>query len=327
VLAAIAILAGTSLAGRDDFNPGQEANVKYKLEYQDDVSGDGYVMIWEDINTNNLSLLQYAHGSGNIVYSDTLNAQQKRLHRDYPYNYYINSGGYFTQWGDNADSIISYKKQTAATQAPTSFAYGTGWYVDHPVQYNSLLKDKTESKSYQEGISMHHLLDYTRAYKGDIAVDLNCTGATEKAVGRGLASMRIEDEVTQGKVHVGELFTQGLKYIATSSLGKQMDFKIQGWKEPKAEIDANYIGNFHIIKNMKVEVEKPKKSDCEDWLGCCFGGFFDISDYDLGAVRGPYKDEKGIFDCTCRNTSLSSYQPKWNGTAAQFPTDQYRLKP
>ena len=58
--------------------------------------------------------------------------------------------------------------------------------------------------------------------------------------------------------------------------------------------------------------------------GCpaCSGGFFDILDYEWN--RG---GEKGIFDCTCRNTSISTFKPKWDGTAAQLPLEKYQNVP
>jgi len=50
-------------AGLYDLNPGMEA-VKYKHEMTDDVAGQGYVMEYKRVNTNNLSLFEYSHGSG-----------------------------------------------------------------------------------------------------------------------------------------------------------------------------------------------------------------------------------------------------------------------
>jgi len=52
----------------------------------------------------------------------------------------------------------------------------------------------------------------------------------------------------------------------------------------------------------------------EDWLPCCMGGFFDVPDYSKAN-----KGQIGIFDCTCRNTSISTFKPTWDGTIAQFP--------
>ncbi len=312
------MLAGLSWAGTWDFNPGQTA-VKHRNEMQDDVQGLGFVMEYKKINTNNLSLLQYGHGSGSMDFADLLNSEQKTTGSSSDYYWVIDYyTGQWTKKPKGANSAISYTRQYDNVQSPTSFAYGTGWYAAHPVTYNSLLKEKTVAKSYQEAIRMDRQVEYARGLKGDIAVDLNCTGPTDKADGKGLASMRIEDDVLQGTMHIGELFTQTLR----DSKGKIKGMKSQSPKEPIIETDLNYIGNFHVKKNMLLGIAKAKAMEMEDWLPCCSGGFFEVPNYDK-----EHASQKGIFDCSCRNLSISTFMPKWNTTMAQFPTEKYRLKP
>lgn len=57
-------------------NPGREA-IKYKHEMTDDVTGQGFAVEYKSINTNNLSLLEYYHGSGSVDMADILNSEQK----------------------------------------------------------------------------------------------------------------------------------------------------------------------------------------------------------------------------------------------------------
>jgi len=54
---------------------------------------------------------------------------------------------------------------------------------------------------------------------------------------------------------------------------------------------------------------------------CCVGGYGEMEDDDK--IWG----EKAIFDCTCRNTSISSMKPAWNASLAQFPTEKYKNLP
>jgi len=276
------------------------------------------MMEYQRVNTNNLSLLEYSHGSGSFKQAEILNSTQSTTHDSDTYYVYSATKGWVKK-SKGANSAICFTKQSESTQAPTSFAYGTGWYASHPVEYNSLLKDKTEAKSYQEASSMVHQLEYARGYIGDISVELNCTAGYESdyrkgVYGKGLTKMKILDDVTQGTVHVGELQTDTL-------YSKKDAFEKQGWKEPLIEIDVNYIGNFHIEKEMELNIEKDYPMSSSDWLPCCSGGYFDIQDY-----KYLLPGEVGIFDCTCRETSLSKYQPEWNGTAAQFPTAEYKDK-
>jgi hypothetical protein len=312
-------LSGMSWAGDFDFNPGQEA-VSHKHEMTDDVTGNGYVMEYKRINTNNLSLLEYFHGSGTIDSADILNSEQKSTHKS-TYYFMDYNGNWVKSW-KGANSVISYTRQYDNVQSPTAFAYGTGWYASHPVGYNSLLKDKTEAKSYQESASMHRQVEYARALKGDIAVEINCTGPTDKADGKGSISMRIDDSVTQGTLHIGEILAQPMK-----TGGYKLNPKIKnklGWKDAIIEVDSNYIGDFKVQKTMKLEIKKYSETWGEDWLPCCSGGFFDLPSWNFDKQ---YAGQKGIFDCTCRNTSISTMKPRWNATVAQFPTDSYRLKP
>ena len=323
------VLTGLSLAGINDYNPSYEGTrdvSKYTYEYQDDVEGEGYMMVRENVNTNNLSLLEYMHGSGTIDYADLLSSKQKTTHTSDNY-YIIDKQGAFEKRSKGANSEITYTIQKDLVQSPQAFAFGKGWYASHPVVYDSLLKEKTVAKSYQEAAMMHHQLEYARGYKGDIAVNLNCTGTTAEAKGKGSVSMKIEDFVTQGTVHVGQLLTDTMKastpYEDSKGKMKQRDgMKRQAWKKPIIEVDADYVGNFHIKKNMKIEIEKSKPMEYKDWLPCCFGGYFDMDEVDQKPMA-----EEGIFDCTCREAALKSYKPAWNGTAAQFPIEEYRSKP
>ena len=59
------IFMGLSWAGQWDYNPDQEA-VKYKNDVTSDVTGEGYFKEYKKVNTNNLSMLEYSHGSGNL---------------------------------------------------------------------------------------------------------------------------------------------------------------------------------------------------------------------------------------------------------------------
>jgi hypothetical protein len=317
-------VSGVSMAGTWDLNPGQQA-VKYKSEVQDDVEGEGFIREYKKINTNNLSLFEYAHGSGSMDFADLLSSEQKCTHTNT--YFYINKLGEPVETWAGANSVISYTRQTDITQSPVGFAYGTGWYAANPVTYNSLIKDKTVSKNYQEGVMMHHQLEYARGIKGDIAVDLNCTGPTITADGKGLASMRIDDDMVQGTVQIQQLVAEAPRYKGKLKGIAPNAVMANGWRNPQIDIDVSYIGNFHIQKNMKVEKSKARQYDTEDWLPCCMGGFFDLQTYNSKiAFSRLYKSQEGIFDCNCRNTSIATFKPAWNATMAQFPTDKYQYK-
>ena len=310
------LLTGFTSAGKWDFNPGQEA-VKHKNNITGDVAGHGYVREYTKVNTNNLSMLEYFHGSGTMDFADMLKDEQKTT--------LIGSSMYWIDYTTEdwmkgyggASSAIKYTRQYDNVQSPTSFAFGTGWYASHPVSYNSLLKDKNEARSYQESASMHRQVEYARAIKGDISVDINCTAPTATKSGMGLIGMKIDDEITEGTLHIGEFMALPMKNSNTAKYGLK-----QGWKNAIIETDVDYIGDFHVQKTMELEASKSAPTWATDWLPCCSGGFFDVLNADT-----EHESQKGIFDCTCRNTSISTMKPKWNTSLAQFPTTKYKNAP
>jgi len=319
------IITSSSWAGTWDMNPGQVA-VKHRNDMSSDVTGHGYMMEYANVNTNNLSMLEYAHGSGAMDYAEVLADEQKTMAsttKIYWIDYTTND---FKSAYVGANSIISYTKQYDNVQAPTSFAYGTGWYASHPVVYNSLLKDKNDAKSYQEAAAMQRQVEYARALNGDIAVDMNCTSPTALVSGKGSISMKFDDDVTSGTLHASELLSHTLKSttVKGSSAITSKPNSLQGWRNPIIEIESNYVGDFQVQKNMKIDITKSAPTWGEDWLPCCSGGFFDLPSRFFDKQYG---SQKGIFDCTCRNTSISTMQPKWNTTLAQFPTEKYQYKP
>jgi len=340
------LVTGLSLAGDFDFNPGQ-VPVQHKNDVTSDVVGTGYFVEYSKVNTNNLSMLNYAHGSGTLDFADELSDQQKTSSTLYYIGYLSKSntgnktvdakqnnisamlgGADWMTTPSGASSKITYTRQYDNVQSPTSFAYGTGWYAAHPVIYNSLLKDKNEARSYQEATSMHRQIEYARAIKGDISVDINCTAPTAKVDGKGSMEMKVDDEVTQGTLHIGELVANP-KLIKTKDAvgdGKSKKYvttigHFEAMKDPLIDIETEYIGDFKVQKTMKIEMTKSAPTWAEDWLPCCSGGFFDIPSRDFDAEHG---SQKGIFDCTCRNTSISTMNPKWNTSEAQFPTAKYQ---
>ena len=249
---------------------------KYDHQFSQDVSGDGFVIVNQAVNTETLQLMNYMRGSGNMDMATLINSKQGS-----------SSHKYFTgtEWTEKSfrDGEITLSEQNNMSYAPRSFAYGTGYYEQNPVVYNSKLKEKTCGKNYQSavGTSMHHQIEYAQGFVKDIDVNLYRKGFKKE----GLAEMRIDENVTEGAVHIGELVTE----------------KGHGVKKPLIEIDENYVGSFKIKKNMKVIAEKSKEKDKKDWLSCCFGGYGGMDD------ENKKWGEEEIFDCTCR-------QVAWEGS-------------
>jgi len=279
--------------------------LKNEHKFEQDVEGDGYVMVYQKVNTETLQLKNYMHGSGTmdaatLIYSNQ--STKSGCTQDQ------NTLAYLESQSSNS-GFISFVEQNEMTYAPVAMAYGTGYYERNPIVYNSKLKEKTVGKSYQIGASMHHQIEYASAFKKDIAVDLECVEpwppsgyySTEKRDGYGLARMKIEEEVVEGTVHIGQLLTEP---DPTKRNGEH------GWKNPLIEIDENYHGTFRITKDMEVRVTKSASSPRKDWLSCCFGGYDGMDDEDK--LWG----EKEIFDCTCRDVAWGK---SWEDKSKEQP--------
>jgi len=262
--------------------------IKNEQKLEQDVEGEGYVMAYQKVNTKTLQLLNYMHGSGTMDTATLISSNQSTSsYCAQDKDTWVYLGSSKTAYHSN----ISFLEQNEMVYSPVAMAFGTGWYEKNPVVFNSKLKEKTVGKSYQEGVSMHHQIEYASAFKKDLGVDLQCKEpvpgkgyySSDPTDGYGLARMRIEEDVTEGTIHVGQLLTD-----------PDSD---HGWKSPLIEIDENYAGSFTLTKNMEVCVKKSASKVRPDWLSCCIGGYGSMEDYDR--LWG----EEEIFDCTCRDVA------------------------
>jgi len=281
--------------------------IKNEQTLEQDVEGVGFAMVYQKVNTESLQLKNYMHGSGTMDTATLLSSNQSSVSGDLQDKYtliYQSTSG-LTAHAEN----ISFVEQNEMTYSPVAMAYGTGYYAENPIVYNSKLKERTEGKNYDgscyhEGVSMVHQIEYASAFVKDIGVELTNIdkwppSGVSSSPKKGLSStsMKIEEEITEGTVHVGQLMTDD----------------DHGWKNPLIEIDENYAGTFKIAKNMEISTccsgMKPKK----DWLSCCFGGYDGMDDEDK--LWG----EEEIFDCTCRDVAWGE---SWNDTSkAQYCTN------
>ncbi len=278
--------------------------LKNEQKLEQDVEGEGFAMVYQKVNTESLQLKNYMHGSGSMDTATLLSSNQSSVSGYVQDKYTQVYGEYKTVHAGN----ISFVEQNEMTYAPVAMAYGTGYYAENPIVYNSKLKERTEGKNYDggcgdgQGVSMLHQIEYASAFQKDIGVDLenkekwppkNYYSASPKK-GLSSTSMSIEEVVTEGSVHVGQLLTKS----------------DEGWKNPLIEIDENYVGSFKITKNMEICTSCTGSKVKPDWLSCCFGGYggMDADDKLWG--------EEEIFDCICRD---AAWGDSWNDTSvAQY---------
>ena len=290
------------------------------FNFEQSVQGNGYHMSYIYAKAGGTAMKNYAHGSGSLDSEATLTWQHvtEKTHNVY--------SDYFDHYQD----CIQFKEDVAMVYAPMRIAVGTGYYAANPLDYSSLLKERTEATNYFAGTQMIHEIEYAHAIDKELDLvvkdKINYTYDPE-LLAVGYTQMKVTEDVTDGKVHIGVLQANdnilGLLSpcrancspdygnVLSSTYGewstgkKPFNWKGKIWHDPAIEIDEDYWGTYHIEKNMTLEV--PYKVSCkkDDWLPCCFAGFDDMNTLDKKA----FKSATGVFDCTCFKAP----------TVAQFP--------
>ena len=280
------------------------------FNFDQSVQGSGYFMTYKyiqldspDSNQKGPMYKDYAHGSGTIDNEVTICAEQVG---------YYKLEGCYEEWEEY--SCISAREDNAMVYSPMTMSYGNGYYARNPIRYDSLLKEKTCIKNYRPVTSMHHQVEYAKAVDKEIDVivkDKQYYYGDPIYQGVGYTSMKINEDVTDGMVHIGVL--QG-EPNSMNRTGYDVG-RYSAWKDPMIEIDENYVGTFHIEKNMTLDVPYKHVVVEKDWLSCCIGGCADMDDCDktpfnpceecMGFDIGVNKTESSVFDAT--------YQPTTNG--------------
>ncbi|MEA2046490.1 MAG: hypothetical protein U9N48_08255 [Euryarchaeota archaeon] len=280
----IALLAATLLVGiAAAVNTDNVLTDNVTFNFEQSVEGSGYFMTYKYIqlstpDDNNKAgqkgpmLKDYVHGSGSID-NEVLIIAERTYSRDAPSGKDITIEQY---------SCISMREDNSMVYSPMTIAMGNGYYARNPIRYDSLLKERTCIKNYRPVTSMVHQIEYAKAIDKDLEIlvkDKNYSISDPFYEGVGYTSMKITEDVTDGKVHIGVL--QG-EPNAMSVTGYGIP-DTTAWKNPMIEVDEDYIGTYHIEKNMTIVVPYKLTIDDEDWLSCCFGGCADVDDATLRA--------------------------------------------
>jgi len=269
----------------------QEKNTTFSFEQN--TEGNGYYKDYAYAKAGNVVFKNYAHGSGSAN-SDAILTYQK-LNRT--------THNADADYNDLDQNCIQFKEDAAFVYAPTRFAIGTGFYASNPLDWESLIKERTELKNYRAGSSILHEVEYAHALDKELDLTgkekFNYTYDPVKE-GIGFSQLKINEDLTDGKAHIGVLQANSdyANYLGGSDLINGNIAKKSAWYKPSIEIDQDYFGAFHIERNLTLSVPYYLKQGSGEWLPCCFGGFLTLNGKEQGSL-GLGKSAKGIFDCTC----------------------------
>jgi len=216
-------------------------------------------------------LQKMTHGSGSIERESIITSTEStksQISPDVVYNY----------------GLIAALDNHSMVYGPQTMSIGNGYYATYPVNFNSLLGDKTQIKNYASKTSMGQEINYAHGINMDqvasVEDDYYDTG-NAKSLSRTL--MNLEGDVTDGTAHL------------TMLQGGTRRSKI-AWSNPDIDIDQVYTGSFNFATKMNLTVPVYKSVSEDSWLPCCSGGWEDMMYSDK---KGFGTDAKGIFDCTC----------------------------
>jgi len=92
--------------------------------------------------------------------------------------------------------------------------------------------------------------------------------------------MNVDENLVNGRAHFGalslleSLWTKSRKKIRGCSSPRPGN---ESWKKPLIELDEDYVGNYHIKKNMNLYTYSDDDLREDPWLPCCSGGFSDMN--------------------------------------------------
>ena len=204
----------------------------------------------------------------------------------------------FEDYEEEATSVVDLKEDSKMTYDPTVMAVGARYYAQHPITFKSLLNDDTWAKNRNGFNSLNHKIEGAHGLDMGLEAQSDATNTT----------IKVDESLVNGKAHIGALLLAGIPRDEEADEETEEDAEedalkpghaMKAWHKPIFEVDADYIGTYHIRNNMTLTISEEEKEFENPWLPCCFGGYLDMpTNYQKGTV-GFGSNVASIFDCSC----------------------------
>ena len=281
----LAMLSLTMLVGLAmSADPLEERSKGVLFSYEDSVIGHGNFV------SNNKIVAQGPHADPRVlsrladVYLQKMNHGSGSIERESIITSNESTKSQITPDVIYAFGLIAALDNNSMVYEPQTMSIGTGYYANHPMNFNSLLGDKIQIKNYASKTSMGQEINYAHGINMDLVASVEDDySGWEPAKSLTKTFMNLIGGVTSGTAHLEML--QGGSRKSKSA-----------WINPDIDVDQVYTGTFEFATKMNLTVPVYKSVSEDYWLPCCSGGWEDMiySDKkDFGT------DAKGIFDCTC----------------------------
>lgn len=133
------------------------------------------------------------------------------------------------------------------TNSTANITAENGYYSSHPIAYFAPVSSRTEVVNKGSSpASLHHSIQSAREVSGSseyIVSERSYQEGDSTEVSSTFIGMKIDETVTEGKVN------------------------IDAWKNPTLELEEEYIGTFHISKNMNISSHDIIHAGAHSWLG------------------------------------------------------------
>jgi hypothetical protein len=275
----------------------EERILKFNLEQN--VSGTGFYAIYryalmpDAIGTdgrgyNGVETKNKAHGSGQMFSDSEMYAENSYTNKTWVNGAY-DEDGIVIQDEEETTSVIQIREDSKMIYSPIVMDIGSRYYNQHPLAFSSLIKEEDWIKNRKGFNSLNHLVDQAHGLNKVLEARSDLTNNT----------MNIEEDLVNGRARVGALQLVGIPMDEETEESDSEEVQVPGstkksWKKPLIEIEEEYVGTFHILKNMNLYTYTEEKEEEESWLPCCNGGYRDMMVSD-----SKYSKAKSIFDCTC----------------------------
>lgn len=184
-------------------------------------------------------------------------------------------------------SSLQAQEHSHVSPNPKVIVIGKGYNASHPFNYSSQFGKQTWIKNVATGVSMNHQVGSTNDLSQTLEMSAKDSRQKSDSGTSGYSGMqmKLSEDVQEGKVSIGVL--QG------SIPGIGQTPSASALRKPLIEIDEEYVGTFHIEKNMSIQVPFGQIWQNYSWLPCYAEDY-----YDIAQIGGKHINLERIFDST-----------------------------
>jgi hypothetical protein len=151
-------------------------------------------------------------------------------------------------------SSLTNTENSFMTYAPATLNVGKGYYASHTIGYSSMSSQRTSIQNMCSGTSMQLEAQDAHGLYGErnvSAYENSYSWNGHEYVGGCSVQMKINEDVTDGRIHVGAL---------------QAGPGPEGRKDPILDVNEDYVGTYHIQENMSIGLPYRTTQRTYGWL-------------------------------------------------------------